>query len=402
MDDTVIMQEISQKVVSIKPSIFSVISARATEIGAVNLGQGFPDYDADSFIKNAAIEAIQSGSNQYAPSSGVMALQSAIEFHEHRFYGLTYTANDNITITSGATEALWVTFQAILNTGDEVIVLEPAYDSYAPAILFAGGAVVPCRLTNENYELDSDLLESLITTKTKAIIITNPHNPTGKVFSKQELESITLLALKHNFYVICDEVYEHLTFGIEHIAIPTLFEDKKVQDKIIRISSLGKTFSVTGWKIGWVLASSEITKAVRAVHQFVVFSVATPFQIAASKALTMISEKSEYIHSNAAILKEKRDLLVKSLKKVGLIPYIPFGGYFVMADYSSIFSGSSTEFSTKLLEDSKVATIPTAPFYTNTNNVPTRVRFCFCKKDSTIQNAISNLVDSFPQVKENL
>jgi N-succinyldiaminopimelate aminotransferase len=219
---------LSNKIASIQPSIFSVISAKANELGAVNLGQGFPDYDCDDFVKQAAIEAITTGHNQYAPSQGTAFLRSAIAEHEQKFYGLFYKPNTNITVTSGATEALWTTFQAILNDGDEVIVIEPSYDSYAPCITFAGGNYIPCKLVNDTYELDGRLLQSLVTTKTKAILFTNPHNPTGKVFSKEELSWIVTTARSHNLYIVCDEVYEHLTYDCNHTPIPLLFDEPEV------------------------------------------------------------------------------------------------------------------------------------------------------------------------------
>lgn len=385
---------LSNKIASIQPSIFSVISAKANEIGAVNLGQGFPDYDCDDFIKQAAIEAINTGHNQYAPSQGTAFLRSAIAHHERAFYGLEYKPDSNITITSGATEALWTTFQAVLNEGDEVIVLEPSYDSYSPCITFAGGVYVPCKLTNDTYELDVELLQSLVTNNTKAILFTNPHNPTGKVFSKEELSLICQIAVKNNIYIVCDEVYEHLTYGCNHTPIPTLFNEPEVQDLVIRISSLGKTFSVTGWKIGWVLANTSITTAIRAVHQFIVFSVSTPMQIAAAKALSYISENREYITGYANSLQQKRDVLITAIKSMGLDPYIPMGGYFVMANFSKIFSGTSTEYCQFLLENNHVATIPIEPFYSTFLSIPTSVRFCFSKKDLTLQNAIANLLQS--------
>lgn len=383
---------LSNKIASIQPSIFSVISAKANELGAVNLGQGFPDYDCDDFIKQAAIEAITTGHNQYAPSQGTAFLRSAIAEHEQKFYDLVYNPNTNITVTSGATEALWTTFQAILNDGDEVIVIEPAYDSYAPCITFAGGNYIPCKLVNDTYELDGELLQSLVTTKTKAILFTNPHNPTGKVFSKDELSWIVTIARSHNLYIVCDEVYEHLTYDCNHTPIPMLFDEPEVKDLVIRISSLGKTFSVTGWKIGWVLANETVTSAIRAVHQFIVFSVSTPMQIAAAKALSYINENPMYIREYANTLMVKRDKLITTIESIGLMPYIPQGGYFVIANFSKVFSGTSTEYSQFLLEETMVATIPLEPFYSKNVSVPNAVRFCFSKKDETLQKAITNLV----------
>lgn len=382
---------LSNKIASIQPSIFSVISAKANELGAVNLGQGFPDYDCDDFVKQAAIEAITTGHNQYAPSQGTAFLRSAIAEHEQKFYGLVYNPNTNITVTSGATEALWTTFQAILNDGDEVIVIEPSYDSYSPCITFAGGVYVPCKLVNDTYELDGRLLQSLVTTKTKAILFTNPHNPTGKVFSKEELSWIVTTARSHNLYIVCDEVYEHLTYDCNHTPIPMLFDEPEVKDLVIRISSLGKTFSVTGWKIGWVLANETVTSAIRAVHQFIVFSVSTPMQIAAAKALSFITENPMYIREYANTLMVKRDKLITTIESIGLIPYIPKGGYFVVANFSKVFSGTSREYCQFLLEENMVATIPLEPFYSKNVSLPNAVRFCFSKKDETLQNAITNL-----------
>jgi N-succinyldiaminopimelate aminotransferase len=383
---------LSSKIASIQPSIFSIISAKANELGAVNLGQGFPDYDCDDFVKQAAIDAINSGHNQYAPSQGTAYLRSAIAEHEQKFYGLVYNPNTNITVTSGATEALWTTFQAILNDGDEVIVIEPAYDSYAPCITFAGGKYIPCKLVNDSYELDVELLRSLVTQKTTAILFTNPHNPTGKVFSKEELSEIVSVALSNKLYIVCDEVYEHLTYDCNHTPVPMLFDEPEVKDLVVRISSLGKTFSVTGWKIGWVLANETITSAIRAVHQFIVFSVSTPMQIAAAKSLTFIVDNPEDITNYAKSLQQKRDTLITAIETIGLEPYVPMGGYFVMANFSKIYSGTSTEYCQFLLEKQMVATIPIEPFYSIPSSSPSAVRFCFSKKDETIQSAISNLL----------
>lgn len=390
---------VSNKIASIQPSIFSVISAKAIEIGAVNLGQGFPDYDCDDFVKQAAIDAINSGHNQYAPSQGTAFLRSSIAQHERAFYGLIYSPDSQITVASGATEALWTTFQAILNEGDEVIVIEPSYDSYEPCITFAGGKYIPCKLVNDTYDLDGELLQSLVTTKTKAILFTNPHNPTGKVFSKEELRLIVNIALTNNLYIVCDEVYEHLTYDCNHTPIPMLFDDPKVKDLVIRISSLGKTFSVTGWKIGWVVANEAITKAIRAVHQFIVFSVSTPMQLAAAKSLTYISENPAYISHYAKTLQQKRDNVLSAIERMGLVPYIPKGGYFIMANFTTIFSGTSTEYCQFLLKENLVATIPVEPFYTNQQTIPNAVRFCFSKKDETLQKAITNLLQSHHTLK---
>lgn len=367
-------------------SIFSEISMLARKHEAVNLGQGFPDYDTPDILKEIAIEAIRKGKNQYAISSGERILRHAITRHSERFYGLSFDPEQEITVTSGATEALFCTLMACINPGDEVIVFQPYYDSYCPVIQMAGGVPIAVTLHAPTYSFNPMELAAAFTEKTKAIIINTPHNPTGTVFSLQELRFIAELCIEYNTMAICDEVYEHCIYDNErHVPFQKIPE---MTDRTIRISSMGKTFTATGWKIGWAIGNEHIQKAIRSAHQFVVFASATPFQYAAASALDMADE---YYISLANDLQKRRDFLYDVLQQVGLQPNKPAGSYFILCDISGVTTMKSHDFAKTLITDHGIAAIPPETFYHNPTLGEHLLRFCFCKNDDTLHKAAERI-----------
>lgn len=367
-------------------SIFSEISMLARKHDAVNLGQGFPDYDTPDILKDIAIEAIGKAKNQYAISSGERILRHAIARHSERFYGLSFDPEQEITVTSGATEAIFCSIMATVNPGDEVIVFQPYYDSYCPAITMAGGIAVPVTLHAPSFSFNPMELAAAFSEKTKAIIINTPHNPTGTVFSLHELRFIAELCIEYNVMALCDEVYEHCIYDNErHIPFQKIPE---MTDRTIRISSMGKTFTATGWKIGWAIGNEQFQKAIRSLHQFVVFASATPFQYAAAAALDL---GDEYYKTLANDLQHRRDFLYDVLKQAGLQPNKPAGSYFILCDISGITTMKSYDFAKKLISDYGIGAIPPETFYHTPSTGEHLLRFCFCKNDTTLHNAAERI-----------
>ncbi len=367
-------------------SIFSEISMLARKHDAVNLGQGFPDYDTPDSLKQCAIEAIQQGKNQYSIGIGERILRHAIARHAVHWYGLSFDPDDEITVTSGATEAILCSILALVNPGDEVIVFQPYYDSYCPAIRMAGGIPVAVTLHAPHFSFNPMELAQAFSPKTKAIIINTPHNPTGTVFSLQELQFIAELCNEYHTIAICDEVYEHCVYdGITHVPMQKL---PSMTDKTVRIGSMGKTFTATGWKIGWAIGSADFQRALRSIHQFVVFASATPFQYAAAAALGA----DDITYRNFALdLQKKRDYLFSVLERLGLQPYKPSGSYFILCDIAGITHLPSAEFAKKLITELGVAAIPPESFYHSPEIGSRLLRFCFCKHDDTLHKAAERL-----------
>jgi aspartate/methionine/tyrosine aminotransferase len=377
------MKEINITVQSFKESIFATMSALAHKNKAINLGQGFPDFDGPPWIREIAKNSFD-GKNQYAPSPGVRPLRESISNYYKNFYGLNYDIDTQVTVTNGATEAIFSTCLALINPGDEVIVFEPFYDSYLAAIKLAGGIPVPVTLKAPDFSIDLKELEDAFSDKTKMIFFNSPHNPTGKVFSKAEMQKISNLVLKYDTYLVSDEVYEFLTFdGLKHLPIATL---EGMKDRVITISSAGKTFGLTGWKIGWVTASEELTHALRMVHQFNTFSVCTPLQFAVADALTKIES---YVPDFLKQYSELRSLFIDGIKKVGFKPLKSEGTYFVLVETPSGLS--DIQYCEELIKSKKVASIPLSPFYLKSNEGQRYIRFCFAKRSETLNKAILNL-----------
>lgn len=367
-------------------SIFSEITALAQQYGAVNLGQGFPDFAAPDFLKAAAQAAIAADINQYAPSNGRSTLRTAISQKMTRDYGLTVNPDTDITVTHGATEAIFSTILGLVDPGDEVIIFEPYFDIYLPSITFAGGIPRTYTLRPPDWPIDSDELARLFSDKTKLILVNSPHNPTGKVFSRAELQIIADLCLKHDVIAVTDEVYEHLVFDAhKHIPLATLAD---MAEHTVTISSIGKTFSVTGWKVGWTIATSTLSEGIRRVHQQTTFSGATPLQEAAVAGL---NAPDSYFKEFLAMYRQKRDFLFNALRAVGLKPILPAGTYFIMAQLDNFDFPDDRAFCHFLTKEIGVAAIPPSSFYQNPADGANLVRFAFCKSETALATAVTRL-----------
>jgi len=367
-------------------TIFAEMSAMAVATGSVNLGQGFPDTDGPAVVAEAAAAAIMAGrGNQYPPGPGVPELRSAIAAHQQRFYGLDVNPDTEVLVTAGATEAIAASLLALTEPGDEVIAFEPYYDSYAACIALAGAVRVPVTLRPPGFRPDLDALRAAITPRTRLILLNSPHNPTGAVFSRAELTAIAGLAVEHDLLVITDEVYEHMVFDGEHVPIVTL---PGMAGRTVTISSAGKTFAFTGWKIGWVTGSAELVTAVRTVKQFLTFVSGGPFQYAVAEGLAL--PDSYYAQLNGD-LRARRDLLCDGLAEAGFAVYRPAGTYFVTTDISALGETDGIAFCRSLPERAGVVAIPAAVFYDDAKAGESLVRFAFCKKPEVLEEALTRL-----------
>jgi len=367
-------------------SIFAEMSARAVATGAVNLGQGFPDVDGPAEIADVAAEAVRTGKgNQYPPGPGIPELRRAVAYHQRRFYGLAYDPDSEVLVTAGATEAIAAAMLALLEPGDEVIAFEPYYDSYVANIAMAGATRVPLTLKPPGFRPDLDRLEDLITARTRLILLNSPHNPTGMVLTRAEAQAIADLAIDRDLLVVTDEVYEHLVYDREHIPLATL---EGMRERTVCVSSAGKTFSFTGWKVGWVTSTPELVNAVRTTKQFLTYVSSGPFQYAAAHALAL---PGSYYESLAADLKVKRDLLAGGLKEIGFDVYQPDGTYFITTDVAALGERDGVEFCLNLPDKAGVVAIPSAVFYDDKEAGRTQVRFAFCKREEVLREALSRL-----------
>ena len=359
-------------------TIFTEMSALAERTGAVNLGQGFPDEDGPEVVLEAAAAALRAGHNQYAPLAGVPALRDAIVAHQERFYGLEV---DDVQVTFGATEAIAAAMLGLLEPGDEVVVFEPLYDSYAASIAMAGGRRRTVTLQPPDWSFDPDQLAAAVTPRTRLVLLNSPHNPTGKVFSRDELSVVAELCRSRDLVAVCDEVYEHLVYEGSHVPLAAL---DGMAERALTVSSLGKTFSVTGWKVGWACGPASLVAGVRAAKQFLSFAGATPFQVAGAAALAM---DDEFYAGLAATFRAKRDRLCAGLRAAGLEPLPAAGTYFVNARVE----GSGAEFCRELPFRAGVVAIPTGVFYDSSSVGESLVRFAFCKRESVIDEAAARL-----------
>jgi N-succinyldiaminopimelate aminotransferase len=367
-------------------TIFAEMSALAVETGAVNLGQGFPDTDGPIEIAQAAAGAVLSGrGNQYPPGPGIPELRNAVSDHQKRFYGLDVDPDTEVLVTAGATEAIAAALLALLEPGDEVIALEPYYDSYAACIAMAGATRVPVTLRAPEFRPDLDALRDAITSRTRLILLNTPHNPTGMVATRAELTAIADLAIKHDLLVITDEVYEHQVFDGEHIPITTL---PGMRERTVTISSAGKTFSFTGWKIGWVTGTQELVTAVRTAKQFLTYVSGGPFQYAIAAGLAL---PDAYYAGLAADLHRKRDLLGAGLRAAGFEVYLPQGTYFITTDIAPLGESDGLAFCRQLPHRCGVVAVPNVVFYDNQQAGRTQVRFAFCKRDEVLADAATRL-----------
>ena len=360
------------------------MTALARQRGAVNLGQGYPDFDGPDFVKRAAIEAVEAGHNQYAPMPGLPALQRAVADHQKRFYGMEHDPAEEITIHAGATEALCSTLAALLDRGDEAIVFEPFYDAYRPgiALALAKAKVVP--LAPPEFRLDPAALAAAVGPKTRLVVLNSPGNPAGRVFSREELAALAAVCVERDLLVVTDEVYEHVVFDGEHVPVASL---PGMRERTVTISSAGKTFSLTGWKVGWSCAPPDLAAAVRAAHQFATFAVATPFQHAVVAAL---AAPDEYYARLAAEYLVRRNRLCDGLADVGFSVRPPEGTYFALADIRPLGYDDGVTFCRTLVERVGVAAIPASAFAAG-KRLNHLVRFAFCKDDATLEEGLRRL-----------
>ncbi|MCE7997702.1 MAG: aminotransferase [Rhodobiaceae bacterium] len=376
-------------------TIFTTMSAMAMEHGAINLGQGFPDDEGPVELREKAAQAVMAGPNQYPPSMGVPELRQAVADHDTRFYGLEVDWATETLVTSGATEALADCFLALLNVGDEAILIEPFYDSYLPMVEATGARAVTVGLEVPHWDLDLEALAAAFSDKTKLIVVNTPMNPTGKVFTKAELQGIADLAVKHDAYVILDEVYEHLVYsGAAH---ETMMALPGMRERCVRIASAGKTFSLTGWKIGYVTAAPDLLALVNKAHQFVTFTTPPAFQLAVAWGLNSgLGQGDAYFQNLATDLEQKRDLLSKGLAAVGFDVVRADGTYFVTTDISGLrYNGTDLDFCKEITSKAGVSAIPVSPFYKPSEGglgIPRNmVRFCFSKQPEVLEESVFRL-----------
>jgi N-succinyldiaminopimelate aminotransferase len=382
-------------------TIFAEMTALAARTGAINLGQGFPDSDGPPMMLRAAVSAIESGHNQYAPGQGEPALRTAVARHQGDWYGLDYDPDTEVLVTAGATEGIAASLMALCEPGDEVLCVEPYYDSYAAVIALAGAVRRPVTLTPPSYRLNTEALAAAITPRTRVVLINSPHNPTGAVFDRQELAEVARLCVQHDLIAVTDEVYEHMVFHGEHVPLASC---PGMRDRTVTISSGGKTFSATGWKVGWVCAPPDLIEAIGRVKQFLTFTNAAPLQPAVAAALGL---PREYFTGLAADLRAKRDLLCQGLVQAGFDVNIPAGTYFVTADAAPLGGEDGVAFCRALPERCGVVAVPVGVFYDQEahEQVPgqSMVRFAFCKQESVLTEAVERLAtlrDGRPVVDE--
>ncbi|MFT4011028.1 MAG: pyridoxal phosphate-dependent aminotransferase [Nocardioidaceae bacterium] len=380
------LTRLADRLQGLPPTIFATMSALATRTGSINLGQGFPDEDGPAAVLEVAREALASGHNQYAPGPGIPELRQAITAHQRRHYGIELDPDTQVLVTAGATEAIAAAILALVEPGDEVVVLEPFYDSYVATISMAGGVRRPVTLRAPGFRIDLDELRAAVSARTKVILLNTPHNPTGSVLTHEELQAIAALAIEHDLVVVSDEVYEHLTFdGVEHIPIATL---PGMADRTVTISSQGKTFSFTGWKVGWVTGTPELVETVRAAKQWLTYTNAAPLQPAVAYAL---DNEEAFVSRLAADLQAKRDLLCAGLADAGFEVFRPQGTYFAMTDVRSFGYEDGMAFCLDLPERAGVVAIPAQVLYDDQDTSRHLVRWAFCKRREVLTDAVSRL-----------
>ncbi len=378
---------LSRRLQGFGTTIFAEMSALAARTHAVNLGQGFPDTDGPDEIIDVAVAAMRAGHNQYPPGPGLPELRQAVGRHQKRFYDLDYHPESEILVTVGATEAIAATMISLLEPGDEVITFEPWYDSYGASVAMAGGIKKVITLSPPEYSFDPAELESLVTAKTKLILLNTPHNPSGKVFSAAEMSAVADIAKRHDLIVVTDEVYEHLVFDGEHIPMASL---PGMWDRTVTISSGGKTFSFTGWKIGWVCAPAALVGAIRTAKQFLTFVHSGPFQLAIAAALDLDdSYYAEFVRD----FRVRRDLLCDGLANAGFDVFVPQGTYFVNTDIRPLGASDGVDFCLALPDRVGVVGIPTQVFYDNRDRGKHLVRFTFCKTEAVLRDGIDRLAN---------
>ena len=366
-------------------TIFAEMSALAVATGSINLGQGFPDADGPPEVNDAAVAAIRAGHNQYPPGIGIPELRTAIAEHQAKWYDLHFDPDVEVLVTAGATEAIAATLLALCEAGDDVVTFEPYYDSYAACIALAGAYRRVVQLRAPDFSFDADELRAAITPRTRVLLLNSPHNPTGKVFTRDELELVARVCVTHDLIAVTDEVYEHLVFDGEHLPLATF---PGMRERTVTISSGGKTFSCTGWKIGWVCASPELTTAVRTVKQFLTYVNGGPFQYGVAAGLGLPGSVFRRV---AADLAEKRDRLSAGLAAAGLTVFPSAGTYFVTVDIRAIGETDGLAFCRALPERCGVVAVPSVVFYDDKDAGNSLVRFACCKQLDVIDDAVTRL-----------
>ncbi|GAA3517854.1 pyridoxal phosphate-dependent aminotransferase [Aeromicrobium panaciterrae] len=379
------MKTSSARIAGLGTTIFAEMSATALRTGSINLGQGFPDTDGPASVIEAAADAMRSGRNQYPPGIGVPELRVAIAAHQQRFYGLTIDPDTEVVVTTGATEAIAAAILGLVDPGDEVIVLEPYYDSYVAVIQMAGGVRRPVTLRAPDFRLPIDELRAAVSPRTTAILLNSPHNPTGTVLNREELDAIADVARDNDLVVISDEVYEHLTFGVPHIPIATL---PGMRERTLTISSGGKSFSFTGWKIGWGTGPAALVRAMFGVKQFLSYVSGSALQPAIAEALGF---DDAYFSSFVARLQGQRDLLCDGLASLGFDVFVPEGTYFATTDIRPLGFKDGIEFCRALPGLARVVAIPHQVFYDDVEAGTPLVRWAFCKRPEVIAEALERL-----------
>ncbi|MGZ4445595.1 MAG: pyridoxal phosphate-dependent aminotransferase [Nocardioides sp.] len=377
---------VASRLQGIPPTIFSQMSALALRTGAVNLGQGFPDVDGPPDVIARAVAALESGQNQYAPGLGVPALRQAVARHQRRHYGIELDPDTEVVVTTGCTEGIAAALLGLVEPGDEVVVLEPYYDSYVAMIQMAGGVRRPVTLRAPDYRLDPDELRAAVTDRTRFVLLNSPHNPTGTVLTREELAAVAAVAVEHDLVVITDEVYEHLVYDDHrHVPLSTL---PGMAERTLTLSSAGKSYSFTGWKVGWATGPAELVGAVLAAKQWLTFTSGSPLQPAVAHAL---DEEPDWPAALAADLQGRRDLLCAGLADVGLAVRVPEGTYFATTDISSLGWEDGLAFCLALPERAGVVAIPSQVFHDDQEAGRQLVRWAFCKEPAMIEEGLRRL-----------
>jgi aspartate/methionine/tyrosine aminotransferase len=383
------MPAISRKAASFTESVIREMTRHALAHGAVNLAQGFPDFACPPELKEAASAAIHADINQYAITWGAQDFREAIAAKTARFYSdWTIDPDTDITVTCGATEGMIAAMLALLDPGDEVVVFEPFYENYGPDAILSGAVPRYVTLHEPDWSIDEAELRAAFSPRTRGVVLNSPHNPTGKVFNRAELEMIAELAIAHDAVVFTDDIYEHIRYTGEHIPMATI---PGMRGRTVAINSLSKTYSVTGWRVGWVIAPSDLTAAIRKVHDFLTVGAAAPLQAAGAVALAL---PDSYYQQLAASYRERRDVLVGALDEAGFRTYVPFGAYYVMTDVSSLTDEDDVSFALRLTASPGVATVPGSSFYSRPELGRTKIRFAFPKRLATLRDAAARLTSA--------
>lgn len=377
--------QVAKRLDKFKTTIFTQMSTLAIKHRAINLGQGFPNFDGPDFVKEAAIQAIREGKNQYARGFGVPDFNAAIADRFRKDTGLEVDPEKEVTVTSGCTEAIAATILGLINPGDEVILFAPFYDSYEATLSMAGAKIKGVTLRPPDFSVPVDEIKSAISKNTRAILINTPHNPTGKMFTREELELIAALCIENDVLVFSDEVYDKLAFEAEHISMASL---PGMYERTVTMNSLGKTFSLTGWKIGWAIAPVHLTWGVRQAHSFLTFATSTPMQWAGTTALRAPESFYEELKRDYMA---KKAILVEGLKAVGFVVYPSSGTYFVVVDHTPFGFENDVAFCEYLIQEVGVVAIPTSVFYLNPEDGKNLVRFTFCKDEDTLKAAVERM-----------